>query len=118
MMCCKTASQSGGVVKTAACCVLVGCVALSPHTTFAAPNIKSGYVACLSESALDEFTSAVTSNDERAQRYLMGRSCFRTSSMTSYPITILKPGLMTVKVRIYGEGDTLEIWTYSEAIRK
>lgn len=91
-------------------------LALTP-VLVSAKGLNPGYVGCISEDALDEFTRAAVTKDERGMKYLIGKKCLYTSQLTSLDTSILDRGFVTSKVRVYLGKDAIELYVPSEAVR-
>lgn len=86
-------------------------------TAVNAESLKDGYVGCLTEDYLDEFTQALVKKDERGMNYLMAKQvCVPTSS--KFPISVTDFGFMTTKYRVYVGNDAVELYSPSEAIQR
>ncbi|TQE98376.1 MAG: hypothetical protein FKY71_14160 [Spiribacter salinus] len=78
------------------------------------PTLNPGYVACLTEEHLDQYTRASVNDDQRLLDDLMGRVCLRTASHME--ISLLEQGWTRAKVRVYTDERTLDLWTPIEAL--
>jgi hypothetical protein len=74
-----------------------------------------GYVACLSESLLDEVITAANQQDHRALEYLLNNGCVQPRA--GIPVSVLDSTWTgVVRVRAYLGDDAFVLWTVREAI--
>lgn len=78
-------------------------------------TIIGNYVGCLSESALDEFTSATASNDRQHMLALISDNlCFVLNGIQYSTIDL---GFLTSKIRAYAGGGSAILYVPTEAVR-
>jgi hypothetical protein len=98
--------------------MLVAALSLSTNWAAQADSLNDGgYVGCLTEEYLDQFISAAVKSDNNGMTYLLKQAvCAPLSSQ--YEISVLENGFSTVKIRVYVEGNAVELWTVREAISR
>ena len=96
--------------------VLVAILVLPVLAWARSGTIKSDYVGCLSENALDEFIGAAVEKDYRQMQVLVeARLCF---SLKGREYSTVDVGFVTSKIRVYAGGGSVVLYVPTEAIRK
>lgn len=84
-----------------------------------AERLKPRYVACDSADSLASYTAAVASGDRARLRQLWDKRCFSTNRLSHVPnVKVLNQGPMIRKIRVTGGRESLDLWTYEEALEK
>ena len=76
--------------------------------------INGAYAGCVTEDHLSEFIRAATNNDTRQMNALLGNVCINIDGLE---YSLISRGLMRSQVRVYANGDSVVLWTVSEAVR-
>ncbi len=77
-------------------------------------TITREFVGCLTESDLDEFINYTSRKDFDGMRALLGKVCF---SLNGKRYSVIDLGFIRVKLRVYMGGDSIALWTVTEAIK-
>ncbi|MBI3092182.1 MAG: hypothetical protein HYY96_16090 [Candidatus Tectomicrobia bacterium] len=111
----KTALIVGAAILTPLIVALAMSDAPTPAT--AAEYVTAANVACFSEQAFDQSVRAKTQKDSRAIQFLSSTAaCFMLKD--GLPVSLLSSSWGKAHVRVYLDGSTHELWTYSEAVTK
>jgi len=81
-----------------------------------AETLKGGYLACTSEEAFDQITTAIAKKDNNLFTYLLKNGCFQTKK--GIPISVLDTSWGTAKIRAYAGNQSFVLWTNTENIQR
>lgn len=96
--------------------MLVLLVAVSVNPVYAGMKgvISGGYVGCLTEAYLDEYTGYQVTEDRDGARALFNKVCFNIKGKR---YSVIDWGFIVTKVRVYAGETSVVLWTPSEAVK-
>ncbi|MEP2990907.1 MAG: hypothetical protein ABJO88_18280 [Parasphingorhabdus sp.] len=93
---------------------LITAALLAAAAPASAGRVKDGYVGCVTEETLDEFTSAAVNGDQRQMQALLGVSCV---SIGGREFSMVDRGFLVSEIRVYFGGDSVLLFTPAEGAR-
>ncbi len=75
-------------------------------------RVTGAYVGCVTKDALNEFTQAAISGDNRHMQSLIGVTC---APVKGYEYSIVKRGFLKSQLRVYTPNGDVVLWVPSEA---
>lgn len=82
-----------------------------------AARLKPNYVACDNARNLTAYTSAVAANNRVLLRSLWDKNCFSTNRLAHVQdVQVLSAGPLITLVHVAAGHDTLDLWTFAEAV--
>lgn len=79
-----------------------------------ADTVNAGFVGCLTEDALDEFTMASVKEDKRQMDALIGTVCVPIGGRD---YSMVDQGFVVSEIRVYVGSDSINLFTHAEATR-
>jgi len=79
-----------------------------------ADKVNQGFIGCISEDALDEFTTAVVREDKRHMSSLIGSVCVPIGGLD---YSMVDQGFIVSEIRVYVGNDSINLFTPAEATR-
>lgn len=79
-----------------------------------ADTVNPGFIGCVSEDALDEFTTAVVREDKRHMGTLLGSVCVPIGGLD---YSMVDQGFIVSEIRVYVGNDSVNLFTPAEATR-
>lgn len=81
----------------------------------AEPVTVQNYGACLTRELMDQFSTAQVKYDSRSGNYLLENGCIILNG--GIPLTVIdRTWSLLAQIRVYVEGDAVELWVPAEAI--
>lgn len=82
-------------------------------------SLRPNYVACDSPDDLTEYTAAVAAKNQKVLARLWYSTCGSTTPLAGIAkVRVLERGRFMVKVELKAAGETIEVWTYPEALTR
>lgn len=92
------------------------CLFCMPLLAYSATLKKESFV-CLTEEKYDQLIRAISTDDMRGAKYLMGNGCILTNRAVEVSI-LDQTWSGGVKLRMYTEQGTAEVWTNIESVNR
>lgn len=104
------------IAAAAALVLLAGCGEPNPAPQIA-KTLSDKYPACVTETALDQLSSATVNSDNRMKQYLFkNQLCFWPKSGLEF--SIVDQGFTVSKVRVWAGEQSFDVWVPVESTMK